>query len=369
MKKIKLIILAMASLMTLTACFPTGENVKSEQLENIKSREIPRYIKLDAYENLAIDAKVIADVDKDWYEYKASIKKWDIDKVRDVLAPDKVIKERVEDVNLKSYMFDDSFCLYLDEGSIRFDNQELSNRHYDKHIHKYSSFVADDLENDFPKENLDNVNKEEAVTLVRNKIKDLGIEVKEEPRVIAMDVDNLTKLTDYNEDTPESKRQRHIWEKDDEAYAIIFYGLQEGNKVTSEGYMTNSDYAIGTRIKSLVSKDGLISLSISDVYEIKEKSELSKEICSPNHVVDVIKDKYKDVILTDPVEVSEIKLEYLPKAINLKENSYSLSPFWVCNVSQTQELTKEGKTEKVTSNFKIFIDAISGNEFSIGGMI
>lgn len=369
MKKIKLIILAMASLMTLTACFPTGKNVKSEQLENIKSREIPRYIKLDAYQNIAVDAKVMADIDQEWYEYKASIKKWDIDEVKEVLAPDKVIKERVDDVNLKSYTFDDSFCLYLDEVSIRFVNQELSNRYYDKYIRKYSSFVADDVENDFPKENLDNVNKEEAVTLVLNKIKDLGIEVKEEPRVIAMDVDNLTKLTDYNEFTPESKKQLHKWEKDDEAYAIIFDGLQEGNKVTSEGYMTNPDYATGTRIKSLVSKDGLISLSISDVYEIKEKSELSKEICSPNHIINVIRDKYKDVILTDPVEVSEIKLEYLPKAINLKENSYSLSPFWVCNVSQTQEFTKEGKTDKVTSNFKIFIDAISGNEFSIGGMI
>lgn len=63
MKKIKLIILAMASLMTLTACFPTGKNVKSEQLENIKSREIPRYIKLDAYQNIAVDAKVMADID------------------------------------------------------------------------------------------------------------------------------------------------------------------------------------------------------------------------------------------------------------------------------------------------------------------
>lgn len=369
MKKIKLIILAIASLMTLTACFPTGENVKPEQLENIKSREIPRYIKLDAYENLAVDAKVMADIEQEWYEYKASIKQWDIDEVKEILAPDKVIKERVEDVNLKSYTFDDSFCLSSNEGAIMFYNEELSNRYYDIHLRKYSSFVADDVENDFPKENLDNVNKEEAVTLVLNKIKDLGIEVKEEPRIIAMDVDNLTKLSDYNEFTPESKKQLHKWEKDDEAYAIIFDGLQEGNKVTSEGYMTNSDYAIGTRIKALVSKDGLINFSISNIYEIREKSELSKEICSPNHVIDVIKDKYKDVILTDPVEVSEIKLEYLPKAINLKENSYSLSPFWVCNVSQTQELTKEGKTEKVTSNFKIFIDAISGNEFSIGGMI
>lgn len=82
----------------------------------------------------------------------------------------------------------------------------------------------------------------------------------------------------------------------------------------------------------------------------------------------MVKNKYKDILLTDPIRISHIALEYVPTVSNNDGMAYQLVPVWVFTALQkaTYNDPKKGEVED-DSEFTIMINAETGKEIRIGG--
>lgn len=161
------------------------------------------------------------------------------------------------------------------------------------------------------------------------------------------------------------------WEKDDEAYAVIFPISYDKINITNKGYFSlNSSSGIpviGSRILGIVNKDGLIYMTANGIYDIGETVKEKIKPISIEKAITKLQDKYKDTLLTDLVTISKIALEYVPVIAENKGIEYELVPCWVFTANQEITVTDSKGTSQSSSEFSIIFNAETGEEILIGG--
>ena len=375
MKKVTVLILTILCAFIITGCFPDGENKSNASIENseFNSEEIPKTINETLEENLIVDADVIIPTVADWKIIETKLKIWDNKLVENAFLKDKTINEKQEkdsaiNKELKDYYYamKDGSSLVIGPGNVRFYEKKGMDLPYSFFIRGGTPFLDEDIGEKFKKESLDNVNKDQSIELVKDKLKNLGVETIGEPSVHAMDMETLNNNTNFNA-TP-VKGEIHRWEKNEEAYVISFYIQNNSVPITQIGYMTASGFGIGTRIIAVVGERGLLSFELLYAYEPESVVEDNSKIIPLDVVFNTIKEKYKNVLLTDPITINEIRLEYFPIVLDFANLKYKLTPMWVFKANQkTTAEDKKGQRE-INSNFYILIDAVTGKELEIGGI-
>lgn len=366
--KKKLLITLLSMCIVLVGCFPTGENLKISEEKQTEISKIPTSLKKDISKNLKFDASVTVPKKVDWKNCNVKTKAWDVKKVEDLFLKNKTVIKKEErnsdfDSSHKNFYYEmnDDSMLAIEDGNIRFYEKTATEYFYRRYIQGTTPFVDFNSKRDFPNDTLSNVNKEQAISLVKEITNTLGISIEESPEVYAMDLASLENLTNYNEETPKGK-PIHKWEEKDQAYAIIFNVLYEGLPSTRQGYLNTSGAAVGTRLIAFVGVNGLLSFEVSNMFDVKESKPVKGNILSLSAVEEVIKKKYENVFLTDPVEVTSISLEFAPTIINFNKQEFKLSPMWICILKQT---SKEPNGEPVVVTFPIWIDAVTGVEVDV----
>ena len=84
----------------------------------------------------------------------------------------------------------------------------------------------------------------------------------------------------------------------------------------------------------IVGKQGLIAFHALNIYELETENELSDEILTTQTVLENIQQKFRNIMITDKVEIEKINLEYVPVLKNVEKGEYELKPMFVCMARQ-----------------------------------
>ncbi|MDC3424450.1 hypothetical protein NC797_08000 [Aquibacillus sp. 3ASR75-11] len=380
MRKILALLLGVYFLFVLSACsFPNGgEQIdsSSEKVNKDKSDvSTPDSINQELDENLTIKADITAVDTNNLKTNSISLKKFNEDKIINTFLKDRTIvrKDEIKNVLFPEYKdkyleFSDGSYLTIQLGSLRFRTPYFKDREYDNVISGSTYFIRPDLKDVFTETNLGTIDKNFAVDQVKAVLNEIKIQQLGTPEVIALDYKTLeSQWEDYE---TKDGSQPLKFEKEDEAYVVIFPVVLDKTNITNKGYYNagNQMNAVGSRIMGVVNKDGLISLTVQGIYEIEGTL---KENITPiplETALEKVKNKYKNTLITDPIVINKIALEYVPTVSNDQSIEFKLIPAWVFSAKQDITVNdKKGGTFQSSQNFTILINALTGNELRNGG--
>lgn len=236
----------------------------------------------------------------------------------------------------------------------------------------------------FQNKDLDFMSSADAVTQCKKLMEELNILYVENPEIYALDYGNLQKK--YDEAVKEEGIVELIqrgklyakekWEKEDEGYYIIFKTKLADIPVASVGYEDKKTFysVSGSEIVFWVNKYGVDSVKVNDrIYEETGKQGEVKNLITTKEALEKLKNKYKDIILTDENIIEEISLEYIPcikEAQTTKEGQvaitqYNFKPAWrfkIKNIFKNDERKQQSNGAQGPTFKYIFenIDAITG---------
>jgi hypothetical protein len=378
LKKLVFLIMCL-TLIVLTACFPTGEQKDSSSTVLLNETEGSRPISIDREleENLYVKGEVNWPEVERFKSRQVSLKmKFDVKKDLGPLLKNKQIKETREVNNgmFKNHKdtfisFADGSYLSIQYGRVRYSDTIFQEREYENVISGSTYFIRPDLREVFKKNELEGLDKNNAIQQVKNALTGLGIDKLGDPDVIALDFETLdSEWEDY--ETKDGSEPRKF-KKEDEAYLVIYPVVSDGIKITTTGYFNpdNQIDAIGSRVMGVVSKDGLLLLQVSGIYD---KGDIVNDNINPislETALKKVKNKYKNIMIEDPILISKISLEYVPIVASTDTIKYVLAPAWVFQGKQDKTMDdKKGGTIQVSDDFTILINAETGEEIRSGGV-
>lgn len=391
MKKcICLFALVSMSLFLLSGCFPDG---KSNLLDNTVSNmggdsavttSYPSKIQKKLNDTLILDASVKIPAISPSSAYQAVALSFDYNKLPEIFLQGKTNIRYEEqrhpitnEITHRGFIPSDGSGVAINYGgannSLTFDEKVYGDYPYALSMYAYEGWIRPDFREKFPKPSLENIDKEQAVALVKEKLDALNVPVLETPEVYSLDIDSLKKDFEANWkdfENPKYPDGKHPeWTKEREAYVIVFQAaLPDGSPITQLGYMPGSlynDYVHGSKFVGVVGKEGLIFLSISGAYEIQNQQPLSGQIISLDTACEKMASTYDNILLTDPIQIQKISLEYVPRYINAETYEFEIVPAWIFQGIQKVDDEKGGV---MTADVLVLIDAVTGAEIPNEGV-
>lgn len=371
-------------LFLLSGCFPDGKpkqpnNTTSDWNSNPNSIiTTPSEIQKTMSDNIILDATVKVVAKTPSCAYKAVPFNFDYNKLPDIFLQGKSdvqYKEQrhptTNEIIWRSFNADDGSVVIVNyEGasnSLTFSEKAFGDYPYALSMYAYEGWLRSDFREKFPLETLEDINKEAAITLVREKLDTFGIPVLDTPEVYCLDLEHLQKDFEANWkdfENPKYPDGKHPeWKKEHEAYVVAFQAaLPDDAPITRISYMPDSIYnnaVFGSRFVGVVGKEGLIFLSISGAYDVQEERSLSGPVSSLETACDCMAATYDNIIVTDPIEIQEIRLEYVPRYIDTENYEFEITPAWVFQGIQE---TNDEKGGTHTDDVLVLIDAVTGKE-------
>lgn len=369
-------------LLALQGCFPTGKpnvppGTASSAASGAASEATPSAVDKTLDSNLIVKAPVRAAEAKTLKSVNAALKSFDAEGCKSYFLKGKTISQHNEsktpmfpEHKNQYYTCSDDSSLNVNFGEVRYITEYYNKREYDAAIQSTSYFLRPDIHQIFKQTELEQLDKAAAVETVRKAVQAVGLTPSGAPDVIALDLQSLQSTWEDFID----KKGNHPpkWEKKDEAYAVIFRAELNGTPVTNTGYRPASGGfgdVSGSRILGVVGKDGLLFFQAGGIYEPGTTIQDGIAPISLSGALEQIKTKYRNVLLTDPVTITDIALEYVPQ---IKKSGsdfvFELLPAWVFTANQTTTTQDAKGTTKVNASFPIYILADSGQELRIGGI-
>lgn len=377
-------------LFLLSGCFPDGKpkqpnNTTSDWNRNPNSIiTTPSEIQKTLSDNIILDATVKVVAKTPPCAYKAVPFNFDYNKLPDIFLQGKSdvqYKEQrhptTNEIIWRSFNADDGSVVIVNyEGasnSLTFSEKAFGDYPYALSMYAYEGWLRSDFREKFPLETLEDINKEAAITLVREKLDTFGIPVLDTPEVYCLDLEHLQKDFEANWkdfENPKYPDGKHPeWKKEHEAYVVAFQAaLPDDAPITRISYMPDSIYnnaVFGSRFVGVVGKEGLIFLSISGAYDVQEERSLSGPVISLETACDRMAATYDNILVTDPIEIQEIRLEYVPRYINAENYEFEIIPAWVFQGIQE---TNDEKGGTHTDDVLVLIDAVTGKEIPNEGV-
>jgi hypothetical protein len=359
-------------LLFLSSCFPSGVDTGSTDLGQADNNT-PSFLNQTVSENLYINSEVSFDPDLQWKTFEVNYEVFDQDKCREIFAAGKVVTESynfpssfVETEQALVLIFSDGSFISIDQGFILYQTPTYARLTYSDVIFGAGYSVRDDLGVAYNQNELETLDKENAVGLVSAAITSLGIPVYLEPNVYALDYDSL--MSEWEDFTLKDGTPAPSWTKEDEAYVVEFFESIDTLPITNAGYIDEErGRAIsGGRVYGVVSKEGLIALFCSGIFEVT--SSQATDIVSLDAAIETVDKKYQNIIISNPVAITHISAVLIPCYKSVDPLRVTLMPGWVFSASQTITTQKPGVDETgQTSHFNIFINGTTGAEIRIGG--
>jgi hypothetical protein len=318
-------------------------------------------------DKLIINADLEYEKNKSSYNtYEAKLKIFDKKSCRSVLMPEKLVTDEFHEdageplsrnVTTDYYLMENEGNVSLAIGGTML-NYEKPN--YDSIYYAFNLNENSDLYNAnkySTNTELDFMDRSTAFSKVKSILSNLDIKIDDNYSCYSLDKDTMTKEYHYVEMSEDDNHEKtHSFDKSEECYCFV---LSEtvGELPLSKYSYGNSDsgtYVSGTEIMAYYGKSGLIMLDVYCPYDVV-KSKNSENIITLDEAIDKLNDKYKNMIITDKIEITKISLNYTAVMENADDNKYTLVPSWIFEVTQTFEDHSE--------SYDIMFNAITGAEF------
>ncbi len=177
------LLICMSLTLGLMGCYPSGSQVTVGEED---------FEVMDENSGGQLDVSGIDDTDilqGEWGSYDARLKQFDSEQVVSIFhdKSEVIDVQNYEDVQETIYHFKDESMMNIRAGSVYYNTTVEDERYYQYYFTKDSlTFVSPITKERYPDDvEIPNVNKEEAVSLVQDITKELGIEVMEEYEVYA----------------------------------------------------------------------------------------------------------------------------------------------------------------------------------------
>lgn len=363
--------------LSLTGCYPDGKNSLDVDKETVGGFKYyvdnnTSNIECELADGLCVNAELNIDREAEWQDNHVNLKNWDIEKVSAVFGNGRKIAETKtmtnmhnDELNDQYIYWDDQSRLVIQRGNLQYYTEEELNYSYLGYLYGTMPYLTDETLEKFPETEIPGIDKKDAIKQVKGILQNIGVEVSE-PRVYALTYEKLEENTDYSQIDPNGNPP-HQWSEEDAVYAIAFKGTLGSLPITEVGY--RSGPAAGERIVGIIGKQGLIAFQALNIYEVQEKNQLSEEVLDVETILNVIQNKFRNILITDKIEIEKINLEYVPVLEDVKRGEYKLEPMFVCMARQEMERTQDKENNSIEENsiFPIIFDAQTGMEIQIGG--
>ncbi len=208
--------------------------------------------------------------------------------------------------------------------------------------------------------NLDNFSREEAWSSLVDSMESIGIDMTHsmQQAVYTMDMETLAREEicigiDGNE---LSNEENPNWTEEEEGY--YYYITQEHQNIPFYCYPNkiDTDYKFCAPFTIYQTRNTIKIAYLRRWFTI-EIGDGKCNFIPFNEVMDVIEEKYSDIVHTNPVTVVRAKLYVYP--MNCGDGLYKLEPIWVCALEE-EIIDPDGTL--LTNYFYIPIHAITGEE-------
>lgn len=391
-KRICAISAALMSLLFLNGCFPDGKPERSSNtvsdMSNVPniSTSVPSDIQKNLSVNLVLDATVEVPAKPPSFTYKAVPASIDYNKLTNIFLQGRTGIRYTEqrhpitnEITNRGFHASDSSSVAINYNSkgiftgLVFSEKVFDDYPYTLSMYAYEGWIRPDFREKFPLEILENIDREAAVTLVREKLNALDVPVLDTPEVYCLDLEHLQKDFDANWKSTENPKdqdgKRPEWTKDREAYVIVFQAaLPDNSSITQIDYMPfyNSEVVFGSKFVGVVGKEGLVFFNLAMAYDVQEEQPLSGPVISLETACERMAATYDNIIVTDPIEIQEIRLEYVPRYVDTGNYEFEIVPAWVFQGIQEMKDEKGGTT---TVDVLVLIDAVTGAEIPNEGVL
>ncbi|MEG2290664.1 MAG: hypothetical protein RR891_08125 [Clostridium sp.] len=351
----------------------TNENMKNNTV--IESENSSTNVSKELDKNLTIDAEAKVPDAENYNVLNVKYKEYNSEQVCDLLLKDDIIDTRNEygTGSDKSIIIEtkNNKVLSISKESLYFS---LKDNGYSRLRFELDQFLFDDMKHKFPKDELISLNKKESIDKVRQIAKALNLHIDDEPIVYSMDIDSL-KAAENNFMTDEEAAEweamkpgtgKRNWTEDEEGYLIVFKSSSNNIPIYSRDLVLSSDNSHLNRseLNAVVTKNGIASFEVSSMYDLVSIDTENLSCIDYSQALEVVKNKYKNIIITDPIKITNINLEYIPRLKDKKLGEFKLTPAWVFTTEEENEvidsITNNKKIQKSTK--AILVDAITGKE-------
>ncbi|MEG0672108.1 hypothetical protein [Clostridium sp.] len=371
--KNKSLLSILAAALILTGC--SSNKIVESKMSRTELQNFPSHISEELDKNLTIDAETRVFDAENYNVLNVKYKQYDETEASNIFLKDEIIDTRTEygkdndkNVWIKTKSNKD---LIISKHYLRFD---FDNKDYTHLMFESNQYLFNEMKLKFPKDTLESLNKDESIDKVKQVAKDLDLSLYDEPIVYSLDVNSLRDaennfMTDEqyaDSETTKPGTGKVNWTEEDEAYLIIFKSTLNNIPIYSRDVRLSSDnsFLSPSHLKAVVNKNGIALFDVSSIYDSPSLSTENLSCIQYAEALKTIKDKYKNIIITDPIKISNINLEYIPRLKDKELGEFKLTPAWVF-------LTEyEYTVDDVISNSKIvikdtdaiLIDAITGKE-------
>lgn len=329
----------------------------------------PEHIKENPFKNFIIDADVKIGIKDNFNIYSATAYDYDFDKWTEVFLKDKKIVESTVDTpdqgTGRDNTADDGSMVRTSRGRVAgggFSTKEMGNKQLAYYVTDSGEVhpLRDSL---FPKRELDFMSSDEAVSIVKKAAEDLKLPIKAY-NVYSIDYDYINKIDErdlklYGEDQLFIEHT-----KDDEFYLIVMEaGLPNNGTIAEIYYDTSANTYMsvyGGKLHACVGKNGLLNFSVNGLFNVTGE-EKNEKIISFEKALNIIKDRYSGVKMTNEFRLFKIELSYLPiiEDDDLMNPVYKLTPAWIFRMYEDMG------GEFGFRYFNNIIDATTGKEVNI----
>lgn len=304
---------------------------------------LPDHLTVDL-ENVTIDASISVPDAKTASSYIAKLTEWDKGKLSEVLLGGAALPEveTIEYMGLPYNYYDlDNATLALMPGTLLYNT--ISSYFYEIPLFNCNTPTA--MAEAFPAEDLPALSLDEAVAEVNEALEQLNIDVVDGPTVYTLNKDalnaqqqeNLKTADDLFKVTDEDKSR--IYTANDEVQ-IVKYDIGTDNFPVTESDLqkgSSNRYLHGSSVEAYVGADGIKKLDVETSINVLDELETSDIVISPYQAITNVSDKYKQVILDNPLQIKQIRLEMVadPQDNNVAEIRYV--PAWFLSPGNDEE--------------------------------
>jgi len=285
-----------------------------------------------------------------------------------LIANSKVIQKKDYVDSGSRYLTADGKELFVGRGTVNFQTDKFRTYLYQILITRGNT--TNNLDRFSQKRNLDLpfTPHQLAVDEVKKVLTSLGIYVYDEIETYSLDYQTLQaqeKVLKENGNLTSPKdgsiTLKDSWSEDDDCYYMVFRSGFDKIPIypNSHGSVEANTFVPSAYITACYSKKGLEYLAILDTYQKKDVDQEGLKIISFEEALAAVKHKYGNVILTEPITVTSIELNYVPMLINQSRDEFRLVPSWCLDL---KKVVKDGKGETHTVHSRMIINATTGGE-------
>lgn len=371
--KNKILLSVIALSLILTGC--SSDNINENKMSKTELKNFPSHISEQLDENLIIDAETKVLDAENYNVFNVKYKQYDEEQICNIFLKDDIIDTRDEygtgNDKTIGITTKNNKLLAIGENYLSFYVPDISYSHL---MYESDKHLFNEMKRKFPKDTLTSLNKDESIDKVRQVAKELNLPLNNEPIVYSLDVTSL-KEAENNYMTDEEYAEweelkpgtgKRNWTEEDEAYLIIFKSSLNNIPIYSRNLILSSDNSNlrESVVKAVVNKNGIVKFDALSMYDSVSLDTENLSCIEYSKALEIVKDKYKNIILTSPIKVTNINLEYIPRIKNRELGEFILTPAWVF-LTESQHTIDDGNSnsKKVkTETGAIIVDAITGKE-------